>query len=240
LLLLLRHDDVSEYARRIASPIVQVNAAAVSASVLSSVSAQHLLSTLGLIGVFVILFAETGLLLGFFLPGDSLLFIAGYATVAGNSLRLHMSLPALLVVAPLGAILGAQVGYELGRRAGPRLFRRPQSRLFRTEYVTRTNDVFTAFGPRRAVVIARFVPVVRTFLNPMAGTVGMPVRDFTIWNVVGGLVWTETLILLGHALGNVSFVRKHIEVLVVAVVLLSVVPILFELSRRGIRSSRRG
>src|SRR5206468_667497 len=106
--------------------------------------------------------------LGFFLPGDSLLFVAGYATVANNSLHLHLSLPWLLVLAPIGAIVGAQVGYEIGRRAGPRLFRRPESRFFREEYVARTRDVFTAFGPRRSVFIAKFVPIVRTFLNPMA------------------------------------------------------------------------
>jgi membrane-associated protein len=210
----------------------------VTASVLGSISAQHLLDVLGIAGVFVILFAETGLLLGFFLPGDSLLFVAGYATVADNSLNFTLSLPALLVVAPIGAVLGAQVGYELGRRAGPRLFARPQSRVFRPEFVEKTRDVFNAFGARRAVVLARFIPIVRTFLNPMAGTVRMPVRDFTIWNVVGGVVWTIGLILLGHALGHVDFVRKHIEVLALVVVLLSVLPMLFELTRRRARARR--
>jgi membrane-associated protein len=208
----------------------------VDASVLSSISAQHLLDVLGVAGVLLILFAETGLLLGFFLPGDSLLFVAGYATVAHNSLHFTLSLPALLVVAPIGAVVGAQVGYELGRRAGPRLFNRPQSRLFRPEYVERTREVIDAFGARRAVVLARFIPIVRTFLNPMAGTIRMPLRDFAIWNVVGALVWTEVLILLGHALGHVAFVRKHIEVLVLLLVLLSVLPALLEIGRRGVRS----
>ena len=208
----------------------------VDASLLGPVSAQHLLDVLGVAGVLLILFAETGLLLGFFLPGDSLLFVAGYATVAHNSLHFTLSLPALLVLAPIGAVLGAQVGYELGRRAGPRLFSRPNSRFFRAEYVEKTRDVFNAFGPRRAVVLARFIPIVRTFLNPLAGTVRMPVRDFTIWNVAGGVVWTIGLILLGHALGHVTFVRKHIEVLALFVVFLSVVPILFEMTRRGVRS----
>jgi membrane-associated protein len=208
----------------------------VDASLLSSISPQHLLKVLSEAALPLILFAETGLLLGFFLPGDSLLFIAGYATVADNSLRLHLSLPVVLVLAPIGAIIGAQVGYEIGRRAGPRLFNRPESRLFREEYVDKTAEVFTSFGPRRAVVLARFIPIVRTFLNPMAGTVKMPVRDFTIWNLVGGVLWTVGLILLGHGLGHVSFVRKHIEVLVVFVVFLSVVPVLFELTRRGVRS----
>ena len=212
----------------------------VDASFLGSISPQHLLKVLSEAALPLILFAETGLLLGFFLPGDSLLFLAGYATVADNSLRLHLSLPVVLVLAPIAAIIGAQVGYEIGRRAGPRLFARPQSRLFRAEYVDKTAEVFTAFGPKRAVVLARFIPIVRTFLNPMAGTVRMPVRDFTIWNIVGGVLWTVGLILLGHALGHVNFVRTHIEVLVVFVVFLSVVPVLFELTRRGVRSRASG
>ena len=217
-----------------------VHGVQVHASLLGSLSAQHLLDVLGVAGVLLILFAETGLLLGFFLPGDSLLFVAGYATVAHNSLHFTLSMPALLVLAPIGAIIGAQVGYEIGRRAGPRLFARPDSRVFRTEYVDKTREIFNAFGPRRAVVLARFIPIVRTFLNPLAGTVRMPVRDFTIWNVVGGLVWTIGLILLGHALGHVTFVRRHIEVLALFVVLLSVLPIVFEMTRRGVRSRASG
>ena len=212
----------------------------VDASLLGSISPQHLLKVLSEAALPLILFSETGLLLGFFLPGDSLLFIAGYATVAGNTLHLHLSLPVVLVLAPIGAIIGAQVGYEIGRRAGPRLFTRPESRLFKAEYVDKTAEVFSAFGPRRAVVVARFIPIVRTFLNPMAGTVRMPVRDFTIWNVVGGLLWTIGLVVLGHLLGRVDFVRTHIEVLVVFVVFLSVVPVLFELTRRGVRSRASG
>jgi membrane-associated protein len=207
-------------------------------ALLSSISAQHLLDVFGVAGVLLILFAETGLLLGFFLPGDSLLFVAGYATVAHNSLHFTLSLPALLVVAPIGAIIGAEVGYELGRRAGPRMFNRQASRLLRSEHVDKTREVFNAFGARRAVVLARFIPIVRTLLNPMAGTVAMPRRTFTTWNVVGGVVWTIGLILLGHGLGHVDFVRKHIEVLAILVVLLSVLPILFELTRRSSRARR--
>jgi membrane-associated protein len=207
------------------------------ASTLSSISAQHLIDVLGLAGVALILFAETGLMLGFFLPGDSLLFVAGYATVTGNSLHLHLSLPGLLVVAPVAAVVGAQVGFELGRRAGPALFRRPDSRLFRQEYVERTRALFEQFGFPRAIVLARFVPVVRTFLNPMAGTVGLPVRSFAVWNVVGGLGWTIGLVLLGHGLGHVHAVRNHIEILVLAVVVLSVLPLLYELTIRRRRAS---
>jgi membrane-associated protein len=201
---------------------------------LGPLAPQHLLDVFGVVGVLVVLFAETGLLIGIVLPGDSLLFVAGYATVAGNSLPgdLHLPLGWLLVAAPLGALVGAQVGYELGRRAGPAVFNRPESQLFRPAHVDRTREVLHRFGPGRAVVLARFVPIVRTLLNPLAGAAGMSARTFVLWNVVGGIVWTVGLILLGHAVGNVSFVRTHIEVLAVLVVLLSVLPLAFELTRR--------
>lgn len=209
-------------------------------ALLSSISAQHLLDVLGVAGVLLIMFAETGLLVGFFLPGDSLLFVAGYATVAHNSLGFTLSLVGLLIAAPIGAISGAEVGYEIGSRAGPRLFNRPNSRLLRSSHVDRARAVFEEFGPRRAVVLARFIPIVRTLLNPMAGTVRMSRRDFSIANVVGGLVWTIGLILLGHGLGHITFVRKHIDVLAVIVVLLSVLPVLFEITRRRRRATRPG
>jgi membrane-associated protein len=195
---------------------------------------QHLLDVLGVVGVCVVLFAETGLLIGIVLPGDSLLFVAGYATVHGNSLPgdLHLPLGWLLVAAAAGAIVGAQVGHELGRRAGPALFRRPGSRLFKQEYVERTRATLDRFGPARAIVLARFVPIVRTLLNPLAGVVGMAAGTFAVWNIVGGLVWTVGLILLGHAIGDVSLVRDNIEVLAIGVVALSVLPLAVEVIRR--------
>jgi membrane-associated protein len=214
-------------------PVVQVDA-----SLLHAVSAQNLINSLGLAGIGLILFAETGLLLGFFLPGDSLLFIAGYATTANGdaTLHFHLSLPALLVLAPVAAVAGAQVGFEIGRRAGPALFRRPDNRWFKQEYVEKTRAVFEQFGLPRAVVVARFVPIVRTFLNPMAGIVGMPVRRFALWNAVGGVGWTLGLVLLGHGLGHVAAVRKHVELLVVAVVLISLLPIAYETTRHRRRN----
>jgi membrane-associated protein len=212
-------------------PVVQVDA-----SVLHAVSAQSVIDTLGLAGIALVLFAETGILLGFFLPGDSLLFVAGYATVAGNALHLHLSLAALLVIAPIAAIIGAQVGFELGRRAGPALFSRPDSRWFRQAYVDRTRAIFEQVGLPRAVFVARFVPIVRTFLNPMAGVIGMPPARFAVWNAVGGVVWTIGLALLGHALGHVDALRTHIELLVIAVVLVSLTPLLYE----AVRGRRRG
>jgi membrane-associated protein len=209
-------------------------------ALLGPIAPANLIDTLGVLGVLFILFAETGLLLGFFLPGDSLLFVAGYATVAGNLLHLHLPLGWLLLAAAVGAIAGAETGYFLGLRAGPALFHKPEARFFRQDYVERTDRAFLRFGPARAVVMARFVPVVRTFMNPMAGVVRMPVRDFTIWNVVGGLLWTVGLVLLGHWVGHVSVVRKHIELLVLLVVVLSVLPLLMHIVRetRNARSGR--
>jgi membrane-associated protein len=207
-------------------------------TVLGALAPQHLLDVLGVVGVLVILFAETGLLVGVILPGDSLLFVAGYATVHGNSLPGDLQFPLgwLLLAAAFGAIAGAQVGFELGRRAGPALFRRPNSRLFRREHVDKTAAVLERFGTGRAVVLARFVPIVRTFLNPLVGMLDMPARVFAFWNVLGGLLWTVGLILLGHAIGNVRVIREHIELLAIGVVLLSVLPLVFEMTRRRMRS----
>ena len=193
-----------------------------------------------MVGVGLILFAETGLLVGIVLPGDSLLFVAGYATVANNSLPgdIHLPLGWLLLAAAAGAIIGAQVGFEFGRRAGPPLFRRPDSRLFRREYVDRTAAVLEQFGAGRAVILARFVPIVRTVLNPFVGMLDVKAATFAVWNVVGGLIWTVGLIMLGHAFGNVRVVREHIELLAIGVVVLSVLPLAFEMTRRRRRSRR--
>lgn len=197
----------------------------VDASVLGSISAAHLLHDFGVAGVFVVLFLEMGVLLAFFLPGDSLLFVAGYATVAHNSLGFSMSLPWLLVGAIVGAVAGAQLGYELGRRAGPTLHQR-ESRFYKKEYVERAERFLTRFGPAKAVVISRFLPIVRTFVSPLAGVAGMSRRDFVIWNVISGVGWTIPLIVLGHLLGNISFVRNYVEALAVLIVVISIVPAL--------------
>src|SRR3954452_7311916 len=201
---------------------------AVLPTMLGSLSPQHLLDTLGVAGVIGILFAETGLLVGVILPGDSLLFVAGYATVHGNSLPGDLQLPLgwLLLAAAVGAIIGAQVGFWIGRRAGPALFSRPDSRLFRRDYVDKTAAVIEQFGTGRAIMLARFVPIVRTFLNPLVGMMDMRARVFFGWNVLGGLVWTVGLIVLGHLIGNVKPIREHIELLALGVVLLSVLPLL--------------
>jgi membrane-associated protein len=206
-------------------------------TVLGALSPQHLLELLGVIGVLLILFAETGLLFGVILPGDSLLFVAGYATVAGNSLPGDLQFPLgwLLLATAAGAIAGAQVGFEIGRRAGPALFRRPDSRLFRREYVDKTNAFFERYGAR-AIVLARFVPIVRTFITVTAGVGRMNYRVYTTYTVIGGVLWAAGITILGHALGNVDFVAKHIELILIAIVAVSVVPVAIELLRQRSKS----
>lgn len=199
-------------------------------ALLGALDPQHLVEAFGVLGVGVILFAETGLLIGFFLPGDSLLFVAGFAA-AGGVPKVHLPLGWLLIAAVVGALAGAQVGFWIGRRVGAPLFERPDARLFKKKYVDRADYYFERFGPGKAVVLARFVPIVRTFLNPLAGVAGMRRRDFTTWNVVGGTFWAAGVTLLGYYVGNVDFVRRHIELLVLLVVLLSVIPILVEIQR---------
>lgn len=201
-------------------------------ALLSSIAPTHLLSVLGVAGVLLILFAETGLLVGFFLPGDSLLFVGGYATVSGNSLGLHLPLGWLMVAAAAGTIIGSELGWAFGRASGQRALARPNSRLFKPEYVERTRAVFTRFGPIRAVGLARLVPVIRTVMNPLAGVAGMPAATFAIVNVASGIVWTAGLLLLGHFIGHIGVVRDHIDVIAVIIVVISVLPMAFHLLNR--------
>lgn len=206
-------------------------------------SADSLITAFGLAGVFFIIFAETGLLLGFFLPGDSLLFLAGFFASTSATATGHLPLPWLLLGVPIAAIAGAQVGYEIGAATGHRLFQREDSRLFKKAHVRRAEAYFNRFGPAKAVVLARFVPVVRTFLNPLAGVLEMPRRSFTLWNALGGVVWSLGVTLAGYGFGralgakakNVS-VDRYLVPAVVVVIVISGLPILVEL----IRTRRRG
>lgn len=205
-----------------------------------------ILGAFATVGVLAIIFAETGLLLGFFLPGDSLLVAAGIfssASVAagmGSGIQ-PLSLPALLIGAPLCAIAGAQLGHLLGYRYGRKLFDKPDSKLFKMEYVARAEEFFEKFGPARAVVLARFVPVVRTFMNPVAGVLKMRPRRFFLWNALGGLVWTECLILLGHWLGSrvdPKQIDRYILPGVFLIVVISLIPIIVE-AVKARRAKRR-
>jgi membrane-associated protein len=208
---------------------------------LNPLDPKDLLQTFGLVGVWAILFAETGLLIGFFFPGDSLLFLAGVAaspvadSIFGPATRLPLA--GLLIGGPVCAIAGAQLGHFLGARYGRKMFDRPDSRLFKREYVEKAEHYFEKFGPAKAVVLARFIPVVRTFLNPVAGTLGMPARKFLLWNIVGGVLWTDGVLLIGYLLAKQIYhaigdkIDHYILPVVALIVVISVLPIFIEILR---------
>ena len=177
-----------------------------------------------LAGVCLIIFAECGLLVGFFLPGDSLLFITGLAVVTGLIDTPLWLVCILLVVA---AFLGNVCGYYIGRKAGPAIFDKPNSRLFKRENVDRTQAFFDKYG-NRAIVLGRFVPIVRTFITVMAGVGRMDAKRFFTFSAIGGVAWAAGVTLLGAALGQIQFVRDNIEMMLILVVLISVLPIVVE------------
>lgn len=194
--------------------------------------AGSLLSAFGAIGIAVVLFAETGLLVGFFLPGDSLLFTAGLLAAPGIHGPVHLSLPQVLCAAVAGALLGAQAGYLLGRRAGRALLTRSSSRKLH-EGAERAEELLDRYGHAKAIVLARFVPIVRTVLNPLAGALNVPARVFTLWQIVGGVVWTAGLVLAGYGLGSsVPNVDRYLLPIVALVVLVSLTPLAVEVIRR--------
>ncbi|WP_333777689.1 DedA family protein [Streptomyces sp. IBSBF 3136] len=199
---------------------------------LNPLDATSLLTTLGTAGVFLALFAETGLLVGFFLPGDSLLFTAGLLCATTRN-GVHFSLPVVLVAAAAGALLGAQVGHLLGRRAGRSLVARSRNRHL-ANGVTRAEELLARYGHGKAIMLARFIPVVRTVLNPLAGIVGVPTSTFTLWQVTGGLVWTAGLVLGGYALGSsIPNVDHYLLPLVGLIVAISLLPLVLALLRPG-------
>ncbi|HWW53340.1 MAG TPA: VTT domain-containing protein [Acidimicrobiales bacterium] len=191
------------------------------------------LSPYGEVFAWFIVFAETGLLLGFFLPGDSLLFTAG--VLAGQG---HLQLWLLLPGAFVGAALGGEVGYEIGYRVGPRIFSRHESRFFKQEYVERTHEFFERHGSK-AVLLARFVPVVRTFMPVMAGVGKMTRRVYTIYNLIGALVWAVGVTLLGYVLGNAigGNIDNYLLPLIAVIILISFVPVFIEWRRTKRRTA---
>ncbi len=220
-----------------------------SSGVLDWIDPTYLIPTVGLIGILAIIFAETGLLVGFFFPGDSLLFLAGVAAspfvsqIPGLEGMERLNLWVLLIGTPLCAIAGAQLGHFLGAKYGRKMFDRPNSRLFKPEYVEKAEYYFAKFGPAKAVILARFIPIVRTFLNPVAGMLGMPARQFFVYNVVGAILWTDGILLVGFALAKqlsgVPNIDKYILPAVAVIILISVSPILVEFYR-GWRARRSG
>jgi membrane-associated protein len=191
---------------------------------------KSLIGDVGIWGLFLVVFAESGLLIGFFLPGDSLLFTAGFLASAPDSVpdELHLSLPLLLVGCFVAAVVGDQVGYLMGRRVGPAIFRRPDSRFFKQDNVDKAQAFFDRYGAK-TIVLARFVPVVRTFAPIVAGVSRMNYRTFVTFNVIGGALWAVGVTLLGYFLGQVDFVEQNLELAILTVVAISVLPIVIEL-----------
>ncbi|WP_251096553.1 DedA family protein [Streptomyces sp. Caat 7-52] len=193
--------------------------------------AQSLLAAFGVLGVGVVMFAETGLLIGFFLPGDSLLFTAGLLCTGTGQHGVRLSLGPLLAAAAVGALAGAQCGYLIGRRAGGALLARSRSARLR-EGAKRAEGLLGRYGHAKAVVLARFVPVVRTVLNLLAGALEVPIRVFTVWQIVGGLVWSVGLTLAGYVLGSsIPNVDGYLLPLVGLIVVASLIPLAVELYR---------
>ena len=186
-----------------------------------------MLDRFGIWGLLLVVFAESGLLIGFFLPGDSLLFTCGLLITAGT---LDFPLWAAVVLICVAAILGDQAGYIFGKKVGPSLFSRPDSRLFKQENVVKAHEFFEKYGPK-SLVLARFVPIVRTFTPIIAGVSGMKYRSFLTFNIIGGVLWGAGVTLLGSWLGNIDFVHKNIEAILILIVFVSVVPIIIEFLR---------
>ena len=186
-----------------------------------------------LVGVAAIIFAECGLLIGFFLPGDSLLFTAGLFAVSAAGLG-GVPLWVVCLVLVVAALAGNVCGYWIGRLSGPAIFDKPQSKLFKPKHVARTHEFFEKYG-NRAIVLGRFVPIVRTFITVMAGVGKMPAKRYFTYSLIGGVLWAAGVTLLGAWLGQFAFVRSNIEMILILVVFLSVVPIIVELvrARRG-------
>jgi membrane-associated protein len=196
---------------------------------------ERLISTFGLIGILVMVFAESGLLIGFVLPGDSLLFTAGLLIADGT--YLHQPLWLMCILVSIAAVAGDQFGYAFGRRFGPALFRRPDSRFFKQENLTKARAFFQKYGAR-SIILARFVPIVRTFTPIVAGASHMHYRTFLVFNLIGGTLWGCGVTVLGYFLGQIAAVKSNIEFILVGIVLVSVIPIGIELLRGRRRANR--
>jgi len=203
--------------------------------------AHSIVTDLGLIGILFILFAETGLLIGLAFPGDSLLFIAGIAASAtGAALLNGNQLPTLelFILAPLAAITGSFVGRWFGEKYGRKLFDRPDGRFFTQARVVQTEKWLEKYGVGKALLLARFIPFVRTLINPVVGIIGIPTKVFIFWNILGAIVWTDGILLLGYLLGEKieGSIDKYLLPIIGLIIALSLLPILFEVYRERKRN----
>jgi membrane-associated protein len=176
----------------------------------------------GYAALFGIVFAETGLLVGFFLPGDSLLFTVGAVAGAG-----YLNIVVLNVLLMAAAILGDSTAFFLGRKTGPKIFNRPDSLLFKQEYVTRTHAFYEKYGGK-TIILARFVPIVRTFAAFIAGVGKMPYLKFLPYSVCGGVAWIFSMTMLGYTIGGIPIVRRHFEKVILAIIFVSLMPTVLE------------
>lgn len=193
-------------------------------------SAEGLFNALGqwaLVGFTIVIFLECAIFVGMFFPGDSLLFLTGLLVTTG---QLDQPLWLVIAILYIAAVAGNVVGYQLGFAVGPKLFNRPNSKLLHPQYITRTEEFFEKYGPR-AIILARFVPIVRTLITAMAGMGKMNRREFTIYSAVGAIAWVVGITLLGSALGHNEFVKSNLEVILLSFVLLSSIPIALEIYR---------
>ncbi|NHC15610.1 DedA family protein [Motilibacter deserti] len=179
------------------------------------------------LAVVLVIFAECGLLIGFFLPGDSLLFMTGVFIASGS---IDTPLWVACIVLAVSAVVGNLVGYAIGWRAGPAIFDKPESKLFKPKHVAKTHEFFEKYG-FKAIFLARFVPIVRTFITVMAGVGRMDTRSYVAVSAVGGVVWAAGITALGFALGDIDFIREHIEGAIIVIVLISVIPMVVEAYR---------
>ena len=199
---------------------------------MNPLDAKDIVATLGTIGVIATLFIETGLLVGLFLPGDSLLFVAGIAAsgtaqeVFGNQL----SYTQLLIWAPIAATIGSQCGHWLGAKYGRPFFDRPNSRFFNQDRVAQTEHWLMKYGLGKALILSHFIPFVRTLINPLCGIIGIPAKKFFIWNIIGSYIWTVSLISAGYLLGErlEGSVDKYLLPIVALIIVLSLTPIAIE------------
>jgi membrane-associated protein len=172
----------------------------------------------------LIIFAECGLLVGFFLPGDSLLFVAGLFVATG---AIETPLWAVCALVTVCAFVGNVCGYWIGSKVGPTLFNKPNSKLFKREHVEKTHEFFDKYGAR-AIIMARFVPIVRTFITATAGVGRMDAKKFFTYSAIGAVLWASGVTVLGYFLGEVDFIEKNIDVMAILIVLISVIPIAIE------------
>ena len=194
---------------------------------------EAIVTGLGTLGVVVTLFVEVGLLIGIVLPGDSLLFVAGLAA-GTDALGFQLSLTALLVFCPIAAFLGSELGYYIGVRYGRSLFNRPDGRIFNQERVRYAEHWFNRYGPGKAIIFGRYVPIVRTLMSPLAGILKMDKKRFTFWNALSAVIWTSSILIVGYLLGErvAGSIDKYLLPIVAAVILISMVPIARELLKK--------